>query len=455
MLPDALISTYCEYKKDTDSIATWLASTAKLAGFPDHLLSSTCKTAGNANGNGGRLKGKARAEAKKKAKAQSTNTPQKQSPAFTSGPKYIIAIKDFIILAEFLLEHSVPIPHSFSVILDRVIASREGFGSKIEAQGENLDQDSVAKHGYFVQILKQVRRILTALMPNTDDAPVTPSIDNLSNKFHGLAVYEPSEEFLNAPDIERPTRAKDDPNTYEAEALLSLEDAFFALVAILNDMDRMRSRVEWIWSNYRAGLFDVTSAAIATNTAIGLVRDMMDDVLPIFDAHGGYHRMLQKFYVVQCLNKGFAIEDLFMENKDNFNYDTYDVAERVYLMAYRYLEAFAAVLEPNQVPIYKDGIFGTYDPSSNRSTKTGLAKFQDDRALVMPYFSELITIVIGLPNWPIEDEFFRGMAQIHKTKQIPFYSVFATQVFLDISCQRQRPPFNGRRKLFIGIAERP
>lgn len=143
--------------------------------------------------------------------------------------------------------------------------------------------------------------------------------------------------------------------------------------------------------------------------------------------------MLQKFYVVQCLNKGFAIEDLFLENKDNFNYDTYDVAERVYLMAYRYLEGFAAVLEPNQVPIYKDGIFGTYDPSSNRSTKTGLAKFQDDRALVMPYFSELITIVMGLPNWPIEDEFLRGMAQIHKTKQIPFYSVFATQVFLDIS----------------------
>ncbi|KAG8410933.1 hypothetical protein J3458_016498 [Metarhizium acridum] len=103
MLPDALISTYCEYKKDTDSIATWLASTAKLAGFPDHLLSSTCKTAGKANGSGGRLKGKARTEAKKKAKAPSTGTPQTQSPALTSGPKYTIAIKDFIVLAEICL----------------------------------------------------------------------------------------------------------------------------------------------------------------------------------------------------------------------------------------------------------------------------------------------------------------------------------------------------------------
>ncbi|KAG8410934.1 hypothetical protein J3458_016499 [Metarhizium acridum] len=272
-------------------------------------------------------------------------------------------------------------------------------------------------------------------MPNTDDAPVAPSIDNLSNKFRGLAVYEPSEEFLNAPDVERPTRAKNDPNTYEAEAPFSLEDAFFALVAILNDMDRMRSRVKWIWSNYRAGLFDVTSAAIATNTAIELVRGMMDDVLPIFDTHGGYHRMLQKFYVFQCLDEGFAVEDLFGEKngKDNFNYDTYNIAESVYLMAYRYLEAFAAILEPNQVPIYKDGIYGTYDPSSDRSTKTGLAKFQDDRALVMPYFSELMTIVMGVPNWPIEDEFLRGMEQIHRTKKIPFYSVFATQVFLDIS----------------------
>ncbi len=33
MLPNVLISTYLEYKKDTDAIASWLASTAKAAGF--------------------------------------------------------------------------------------------------------------------------------------------------------------------------------------------------------------------------------------------------------------------------------------------------------------------------------------------------------------------------------------------------------------------------------------
>jgi hypothetical protein len=102
-------------------------------------------------------------------------------------------------------------------------------------------------------------------------------------------------------------------------------------------------------------------------------------------------------------------------------------------MAYRYLEGFVAILEPNQVPIYKEGVFGRYDPSSDRSKKTGLEKFQDDRATVMPYFTELMTIVLSVPNWLIEDEFLRGMEHIHTTKEIPLYAVFATQVFLDIT----------------------
>ena len=40
MLPPQLKSAYGQYKQDTDSVASWLASTAKAQGYPADLLTS-------------------------------------------------------------------------------------------------------------------------------------------------------------------------------------------------------------------------------------------------------------------------------------------------------------------------------------------------------------------------------------------------------------------------------
>jgi len=101
---------YAQYKEYTDSVAAWLASTARKCGYPIDLLSSSGAKAGP-----GRLKGKARKDAKKH------KTPQSATPAST--PKYIIAIKDFIPLAEYILASTKPlisVPGSFAETIDRV-----------------------------------------------------------------------------------------------------------------------------------------------------------------------------------------------------------------------------------------------------------------------------------------------------------------------------------------------
>lgn len=131
MLPEGLVSTYLEYKRDTDAIAAWLASTAKASGFTASLTPVSLYGT-----NAGRLKGKARAQAKKISTASAT--------------KYIISIKDFIILAEYLLEKAVPVPRSFKSTLNRVIAARSNFSSKVDEYNETPDEESDAKHGYFV-----------------------------------------------------------------------------------------------------------------------------------------------------------------------------------------------------------------------------------------------------------------------------------------------------------------
>ncbi|QPG96780.1 hypothetical protein C2857_005241 [Epichloe festucae Fl1] len=446
MLPSVLVSTYQQYKEDTNSIAAWLASTAKAVGFPADLLSPVSSKAGKPS-SGGRLKGKARQKAKRK-----TAVPSAASPAKSAQSTYIINIKDFVTLAEHIAAKAATVPREFGETIDRVINARSGFGSKLQEHGQELPDLSAAKHTHFVGVLETVRKVLKPLMPINDADQTSSETSELSNRFAGLVVFEPSAEFLNAPDFERPTKTQDDENRYESEPMTAIEDAFFALTTLVNDMNRVRSRIQWIWSNYNIGIFDLAAAAIATNTAIDLVRNMMEDVLPLLQLHGGIGSMLEKFHVMQCLLKGYNIDDITIAGtdswNDNFNYKTYEVASDTYLGAYRMLESLAAVLQPNQLPLYKEGLFGQFDPNSDRSRKTGRQKFLDDRALLMPLFTELMTVVRGFDNWLANDEFIRGMEELDKTKQVPFYAVFAAQIFLDITYElgpNIERPFNTMR----------
>ncbi|KAF5690474.1 hypothetical protein FDENT_3858 [Fusarium denticulatum] len=209
MLPPALVSVYREYKKDTNSITSWHASTAKECGYPADLLSNSLPPKQPAP----RLKGKARAEAKKKAKPPQEATPQKE------GPRYVIEIKDFVPVAECISVYKKPalsVPRAFFTTLNRVIKARSDFGDELAASNEKVDAKSDARHFYFVGILEKVREILK---PYSDpvDSGSSKETETLTNKFKELEVYHPSEEFLNAKDIERPGPANNDPIVYKAD----------------------------------------------------------------------------------------------------------------------------------------------------------------------------------------------------------------------------------------------
>lgn len=96
-------------------------------------------------------------------------------------------------------------------------------------------------------MLKKVREVLKPFtLPNDEgqtSSAAAAAASNLSNQFAGLAVYEPSQEFLDAPDIERPAKTQDDDVIYEAESLSSFEEAIFALTALINDMNRVRAHI--------------------------------------------------------------------------------------------------------------------------------------------------------------------------------------------------------------------
>lgn len=421
-LPAALISTYAQYKHDTDAVASWLATTAKANGYPKPFSDDEKTPAGSA-----RSKGKAR-KAPKAKKAPSTFK------------KYIIAIKDFVPLAEFIVGKTPPIsiPASFNTTIDRVIAARGGFANDLAGQEKHIKDDaSDRRHGYFVDVLKQVRQLLKPdvepTMPETPSAGSDASSDPLSNRFAGLKIYEPSDKFLETP----PAAPTQDKNVvYEAETSTTLYDALFAYTLLFNDLQVIRSHIEVIWKDYRDRALDLVAASIATDTAIDLAREVIEAAMPALEGgpqewEGGLMGLVEKFFLYHVILRGHDPETTKTSNpKDNMNHAIfYDMEDEMYITAFRLLDGLNDVLDPDHMPLIGDHALPPYRPADR--SRGGQFKMMQDQHLLMGVFTDLVVCNRSV-KWIANDAFLREIKEMDKTGKVSFSLVFTAQIFLDI-----------------------
>ncbi|RGP81070.1 hypothetical protein FLONG3_859 [Fusarium longipes] len=410
MLPHALFSTYQQYKADTDSVAAWLASTEKACGYPADLLTSSGTKAAQSKG-AGRLKGKARKDAKKQKPPQSV-------PSDTA-PKYTIAIKDFVPLAQYILASSKPlvsVPASFAEAIDRVIYMRSQFASQMTDHGLTPNKDSDDSHNYFVGVLKSVRNVLEPLMPAE-----TPSFDSFDDPSNPL-VASTSMNLLKSSWTHQTFHGQP-----RQKVTITITRQSLSGLSLMP-----WSYIEWIWSNYRDGFFDLANAAAATNTGIDLARNLMEQIIPVFEEHGGACKIAEKFTIMCAIREGFTEDEVQSWGPRSGNEKMYEVADKTFLNASFILRSLVEVLSPHHVPIYQEGMYGTYDPESDRSRKNGHAKFDEDQVILCEFFPEAVALARLIPGYPVEDEFIRGIRELDKTGKLPFYLVFAAQILLDI-----------------------
>lgn len=257
--------------------------------------------------------------------------------------------------------------------------------------------------------------------------------DGLVNRFEGLAVFEPSKKFLDAPDVKRPVKTKNDPVTYAADTTASFGDAIIAMLFLLYDLNNLRASIASVWRTYKETCADPVPAAVATNTAIEFVRDMVEDMLPMMAVHGGMQDVLEQCYMYCCAEEGYDDDTIAASLNDEFN-ETYAIANETFMIASHLLSDFHSEIQPGLLPVYDYDKYGSVDHSIDRSKKSGKAKFQDDVALFTPFFADLLTIVVGpIPWWPVHDEFLNGVEKMIETDEIPFSMVFAAQIFLDVT----------------------
>ncbi|KAK4215588.1 hypothetical protein QBC37DRAFT_481342 [Rhypophila decipiens] len=429
MLPGPLVSVYQRYKADTDFVASWLATTARACGYPADLLSEPGYS--EPKPKSGRVKGKARKTAPKKATAAKT----------TASSKHILALADFLPLANHIANSTKPlvqVPDVFSIILSRPIDVRSGLGSRMEGHGVELDPAKDESHQFFVGVLEAVRDALRPRM-SINAAEAAAGVvedarkDQPPNRFEFLDVYEPSQAFLDAPPAKQPQKDSRDDVVYEAEPQTSQEDLLFAFVLLMEDLNKMRAQIQQLWSNHGIGNGDLAAVAVATNTAVEFAHGLIDEMLPLFkDVKNGTFGLATEYNALLCQLSGLDPVAASAEVSTNtLSNKTYEIAQKSFIITYMLLCVLPEIIDPSGIPLYKQGIFGVYDPESDRRAKTDQQKLNEDKIVILEFFTEAMIVIRSDDSdslFPAQDEFMRALKEIDKTRQVPFYSVFAAQV---------------------------
>lgn len=448
MLPDIIQSSYKTYKQDTNAIATWLATKAKQCGYSADLLTqATAATSSQAAPSSTRLKGNARKKAK--GSATKVQVPAPAPSARSDEPKhpvYTIRVKEFITLADFIVgsgKQTVQVPEALAKALDRAILLRNQYTS-----GADGSKDSDEGHAYFLGVLEKTREILKPRMPpsmindrltktepSANEASETLNLDadaneQVRNIFESLQLEEPSQAFLDAPNIKLMDRATSTEPRYEVEAVQTLEEEYIAAHCLFEDLRRIRRFLCQLWTNYQEGM-DLTAVSVTVNTAIGFIRDMEQDLIQRYPFKTDYESIVRIFYGSQCATRGHDPRSK-QRPDDIINMAVYDLAEDVMMPTFIILNSLQDVIKGGYAPLYKPGHFGYRNMSTSWKQKTAREKVKDDKLALMEAFPDLFILAdMTTKSTLAEDELIRGVRQMGPGKDVPLWLVFAAQCFLD------------------------
>ena len=464
MLPDIIQSTYKTYKQDTNAIATWLATKAKQCGYSADLLGQDkAGTSSQAAPSSTRLKGRARKQAKNAA--TKGHVPGPGTSATSDEPKppvYTIKVKEFITLADFIVgsgKQTVQVPEALAKALDRAIRLRKQYSS---GAGDSTESDE--SHAYFLGVLEKTREILKHRMPpgmindrltktesnaNEDIETLNQDADpneQVRNIFESLQLEEPSQEFLDAPNVKPVDRTTSTPPRYEAEAVQTIEEEYIAAHCLFEDVRHIRRFVCQLWTNYQEGM-DLIAVSVTINTAIGFIRDMEQDLVQRFPSMTEYESIVKTFYSIQCLTRGQNPSSK-QRPGDIINMAVYDLAEDVMMPTFILLNSLQDVIQGGYAPLYKPGHFGYRNTSTPWKRKTPREKLQDDKLVMMEAFPDLFLFAdMTTKSTLAEDELIRGIRQMGPGKDVPLWLVFAGQSFLDAQHELDRDVSKGFSQL--------
>lgn len=434
MLPHQISGIYRQYKEDTNSVAAWLASAARTYGYtgPDDSVSQSTTQGSPGAGSS-------------EEKVLGTDDEANVSNPWTSKPsKHIIHIEEFVPLAEYIASLQQPVvsvPPTFIITIDRLIRVRACFDYVQEPYSAESNQESDHEHGHFVRTMEAVKDALRFRMPNTTaqekatteastDTPNEDLTDDLQMRFALLPI--PIRSLVDeAP--QRPRPRKEDTVEYETELKGGLEELMFTYLALVADLNRIRSRISWIWTHHRSGDFDHPAAAVATNVAISFARGIIEDASSVLETHPeGITNLVHCAFISVCARAGHSFEDVLRPANDQDHSDLYDLSRKTFHFAFETINRLVAKALPGVTTLIGENTLSAYHRDHDQDGKPGRKRIQDDEVLLLQIFNELMAVIGAVPNYPVRDEFMRSLHEAYSTKKPSLSLAFAAQIYLDI-----------------------
>jgi hypothetical protein len=269
MLPEFLQSSYARYKADTNTFATWLLETANQCGYQPPTLSATISTA-------------------KKGKRKGNNDGSIADPLH-----YHATTKDLQKLAEVVAGSAVMVPNSVLTIAKRAVKLRKAVTSWFLGKGSSTDNK---RHAHFITTLETICETLEWKTnqplkpdakqppPNSETQSDDAEADRFLNKFAVLNVEEPQDTATQtqpasaeSKKIVKVTVEEEEEEDSEA-ADPYLSQLFFKTLCLFQDLNNMRVFISMTWSEYRDKKIDLMNAAVVTDSALRLAKDLVQEV---------------------------------------------------------------------------------------------------------------------------------------------------------------------------------
>jgi hypothetical protein len=421
MLPEFLQGSYARYKTDTDTFATWLLEAANQCGYQPSSLFASVPTAKR-----GQHKGK--------------NNASDAEPLH-----YSATIKDLQKLAEVIASSALAVPESILTIAKRAIKLRKVVTSWFLGHGDTTSNE---RHAHFITALERIcetlewkssqptRPDVKQPSPTSETQSDDANVNRFLNKFAVLTVEEPQDtEEAQATPVEskkvvKVTVVEEDDNEAKDSYFGLL---FFKTLCLLRDLENMRRFISITWSEYRDKKIDLMNAAIVTDSALQLARELVEEVEADWRTSltGKDDNVQDLVYNYAVLTRGISAAPS-SEIGLPYNKNMADIADWCYVPTKVVLESFANVLQVNHQPVFKKGSFGTYDPKMDRERMSLGQKFNEDQTILFSILPEFCMVDRFGIQMPVQDAVTRGLVEFIKTKRVTLWLCFASQIFLDV-----------------------
>ncbi|KAF3189616.1 hypothetical protein TWF225_002757 [Orbilia oligospora] len=431
MLPPFLRSSYHRYKADTNRFTEWLIEAA-----------TSCGT-----------------------KAEDLFKPDPKSSNKRSGKITKIPLKGYATLVDVIVKAGVTLPKTIRLVLKRAIAIRKKFAVAFQMGGHEVDDKADKGHLHFITVLESALERLSSSVTGAVREPTkqTPKAmkgevsigQQIPDLLEHLALDDnDNDDGLNIKDY-----GKDDtpkmtvqPQTFEIEDEYELElpESFFMAFCLLDDLNTLRDFIKETWTEYKDGMIDAMTAAVTTNSAVILGKEMIDDVFSKIDRtyFPDSQSISTTMYKLRCLLDNVPSDASRRRANEPFDLETLDTADWALATATILLQSFIPVLQPGHCPFYRKGHFGPVDTSKPYTKRSNEQKFQSDREAVLDILGEFVFLVRVKNVMWLKDEITETMMDMMVSKKVTLPHAFCIQIFLDVGNvlePKKSAPFNDLR----------